>query len=179
MGGSLLSLTQPDWRGHDLTASVEPDLDLLVYSSAGLQMLAESCVAIDGGAVNLHKDVPFRQDPRIAPDDLALCPPKACPGGRATFGHLRDEHALINGQVELIGQFERYGGYAVPRHAYPRVPIAPILDQFGNDPAHRRERNGEAYVLRTCADGGVDPDELSLGVEQRPPELPGLIAASV
>jgi hypothetical protein len=33
--------------------------------------------------------------------------------------------------------------------------------------------------LRSAEDGGVDADDLAVQVQQRPPELPGLMAASV
>ena len=40
-------------------------------------------------------------------------------------------------------------------------------------------RDREADALRVPGDGGVDADEEAGGIDERTPELPGLIAASV
>ena len=123
-----------------------------------------SRISFDVLAVELDDDV-ARQDGAVV--------------DRPALDDAGDQRALGRCHAEALGDVV---GHRLDAHAEPAAPRLAELAELVDDAQRQLDGNRKADADRAAGrrdDRRVDADHLAVHVEQRPPELPRLIAASV
>jgi hypothetical protein len=108
----------------------------------------------------------------LIPASAAAC--RARPPGAA--GVAADQGAVVDGQLLAVGQLA--GDRRVADADVRAASFSPASGLL-HDRAGDVDRDGEADAVAVGGDRGVDADDVAVASSSGPPELPGLIAASV